>query len=166
MLMQKTRRAKSRLCKQIRRIAIDRSEKQVRLAKRCEELILLVRNFVGSAGRVLKMFSESARESDINLKIFLNQKLSLSEYLDDLDKQVSSIRSDDIDMSKENEELRLEIDRLSKVLRKETKEGTNKDPRDKIHQELRKDELETLKRFVKERMESEVTEFGRLLEFT
>lgn len=46
------------------------------------------------------MFSESIRENDINLKIFLNQKLSLSDYLDDVDKQVSSLRSNDVDLSR------------------------------------------------------------------
>lgn len=67
------------------------------------------------------MFSESIRENDINLKIFLNQKLSLSDYLDDVDKQVSSLRSNDVDLSRENEVLRLENDRLIKALRKDGK---------------------------------------------
>lgn len=98
----RTKRAKSRLCRQIKRIAVDRSEKQVKLARRCEELIAMLRNFSNTAGRVLKLFNESSRESDATLKIFSSQRIAISEFMDDLEKHIMVVRADDVDLSKEN----------------------------------------------------------------
>jgi hypothetical protein len=121
---------------------------------------------VNSSGRVLKLFPEATRDNDLNLKIFISQKYSLSEYLDDLDKQVNTIKSEDIDLSKENEELKQEIDRLSRALKKDHKETGGKDARERVFMELRKDEMDTVKRFVRERAQFLEQDFGKLLEFT
>ncbi len=45
--------------------------------------------------------------------------------------------------------MKIEVDKLSKALRKEQKDFQLKDEREKVYQDLRREELEVLKRFVR-----------------